>query len=324
MVARKNISKSLKISLFRFRSKRAMTALFVVAFALVGTVILIAAHAATGNSEATVSPQSGQVSGNASVISDSTAIGGKSVLFGSGTSKTGTGSAGDSSTGTGGTGTSKSRSSDYTKTVYDSFSGNSLRTSLWDNSDNAAGTVKVSDGELRLGLDPSHQEVEIDANKYYNVENGIWAIKWNHTGTGTVDTSGDSNAGTESYFGLADKSNHYIEFQTFPPSNTWYALNATGKGDFSPSSQVTGKQNAFGSGWTANDYLGIGNYNINNDGYLHLYSSPNGVTWTEIGSVYAAGYVDFTNVELYIGTWQHTGTASWVSTYQDASYFARK
>jgi hypothetical protein len=220
--------------------------------------------------------------------------------------------------------TSTPGSSEYTQTLYDNFSGTSLNTSLWVNQGNAAGIVSVSGGELHLGLDPSHQEVEIDATKYFNVDNGIWAIRWSHTGTGTFDTSGDSNAGTEAYFGLADKSDHYIEFQTFPSSNTWYALNATGKDDFSPSNQVTGNQNAFGSGWTNNDYFGIGNYNINGDGYLHLYSSPNGVTWTQIGSVYAAGYVDFTNVELYIGTWQHNGSASWVSNFQDASYFARK
>ena len=68
------------------KSKKIKTAVFAVSFAVIGTVILFVAHAAT--SAVTVSPQSGTISGNATVVSNTSAIGGKAVKFGSGSTST--------------------------------------------------------------------------------------------------------------------------------------------------------------------------------------------------------------------------------------------
>ncbi len=71
-------------------SRRANSVLFVGLFALVGAAVLLAAHAATSTG-VSVSSQSGTIAGNASVVNDSTAIGGRAVQFGT---ATGSGSSG--------------------------------------------------------------------------------------------------------------------------------------------------------------------------------------------------------------------------------------
>jgi hypothetical protein len=85
---KKPILKSLKANFSK--SKKTNVVLFVAFFAIIGAALLFAAHAATSSTEISLSPQSGTLSGNASLITDSTAIGGKAVEFGSG-SGTGTG-----------------------------------------------------------------------------------------------------------------------------------------------------------------------------------------------------------------------------------------
>ncbi len=58
---------------------------FAAVFAVIGWLLLLAAHAATGdNQPADISPQLGAICGNASKISDSSAIGGSAVQFGVG------------------------------------------------------------------------------------------------------------------------------------------------------------------------------------------------------------------------------------------------
>lgn len=81
-----------------------------VLFAAIGTAVLLTVHAAT-TPAIIVSPQSGAVSGNALIVSNSSAIGGKTVKFGATTTKTSSGSSskptstGGTTTSTGGTGT---------------------------------------------------------------------------------------------------------------------------------------------------------------------------------------------------------------------------
>jgi len=62
--------------------------MFVVFFAIIGAAILFAAHAATGSAEFNLSPQGGNVTGNASVVPDNTAIGGQALQFGTGSGTT--------------------------------------------------------------------------------------------------------------------------------------------------------------------------------------------------------------------------------------------
>ncbi|HEY4161137.1 MAG TPA: GDSL-type esterase/lipase family protein [Candidatus Saccharimonadales bacterium] len=60
----------------------ARLATFAVVFAAIGSILLFGAHAATGGKAIQLSPSAGQISGNASVVSDSSAIGGKAARFG--------------------------------------------------------------------------------------------------------------------------------------------------------------------------------------------------------------------------------------------------
>ncbi|HEY4161053.1 MAG TPA: ricin-type beta-trefoil lectin domain protein, partial [Candidatus Saccharimonadales bacterium] len=57
---------------------------FVAVFAIVGVLILLAAHAATGASILGLSPQNGRLCGNAAVVSDPSAVGGSALKFGTG------------------------------------------------------------------------------------------------------------------------------------------------------------------------------------------------------------------------------------------------
>lgn len=209
----------------------------------------------------------------------------------------------------------------YAQTVYDAFPGSTLNTGLWtDESQNSAsGQIAVSGGILRLQAKANY-EVEVDATHYFDTTSGLWAIKWGHTGTGTADTSGDGTAGTECYFGFADAANNYFELQTYPASNTWYPWNAINNGNYTTG---TGNQNAFGTGWTSGNWIGIGDYNLNGDNRLHVYSSPDGSTWTEIASWVVSGPINMSAVELFLGTYQHTSSSTWVSQFQAASTFAR-
>jgi len=93
-VHKKQILKSLKSKLPE--SKLTTAVLFVGIFAVVGTALFIIVRAAV--STVSVSPQSGNLAGSASVISDDSAIGGKAVRFGT-TSSSGAGSGSSSGSG---------------------------------------------------------------------------------------------------------------------------------------------------------------------------------------------------------------------------------
>ncbi|HEY4160976.1 MAG TPA: glycoside hydrolase family 16 protein [Candidatus Saccharimonadales bacterium] len=101
---------------------------FAVIFAAIGTILLFAAHAATGSAAFTLSPQSGTISGNAQTVSDTSAIGGQAVEFGTG-SDTGGGSTGGGGT-TGSTDPSGADPlttlSGYTLKYTQEFTGSSL------------------------------------------------------------------------------------------------------------------------------------------------------------------------------------------------------
>lgn len=123
MLSQKQIVNSLKAKLPA--SKNADAVLFVVLFGVVGTVLLFAAHAAT-NTGFSLSPQSGSISGNASVVADSTAVSGKAVEFGakvnnsSGSTSSGKSTIGSGSTNGGGS-TSGTGNSGGTGTSTDSI-----------------------------------------------------------------------------------------------------------------------------------------------------------------------------------------------------------
>lgn len=229
----------------------------------------------------------------------------------------GGGGTGTGGTGTGGTGGTGSSSYSYTQTLYDGFTGTSLNTGLWkdESLSTASGRISVSGGKLNLVAE-SDNETEVDALQYFDSTSGLWAVQWSHTGTGT----GTQN-GTECYFGFADKSDNYLELQIWPADNSWYFW-ADGHGATVGSD--LGNQNAFGTaGWTNGDWIGIGNYNINGDNRLHVYSSPDAITWTEIASCAVTGPINMTQVEFFLGTWQMSGTSTWVSVFQNASTFTR-
>jgi lysophospholipase L1-like esterase len=65
---------------------KARAPVFVGAFVVVGTALLLAAHAATSSNVYSASPQGGTLTSPASLVADSTAIGQQAVKFGSGSS----------------------------------------------------------------------------------------------------------------------------------------------------------------------------------------------------------------------------------------------
>ena len=87
----------------------ARLATFAVVFAAIGSILLFGAHAATTNQAFTLSPQSGQVTGNAAVVTDSTAVGGRAIKFGTG----GTGGSTPASCGTSTSGAAQPSGSSY-------------------------------------------------------------------------------------------------------------------------------------------------------------------------------------------------------------------
>lgn len=281
------------------------------------------------SSVASVDATTGKLSGGASIVKNSGAIDGEAVEFAksstgstsTSTSKTKTSTGGSTGTSGGGsTGTSSGTGTAKLQTIYDSFPGTTLNTSLWtDESQNeTSGQITVSGGALRLKA-ASNFEVEVDSKSYYDTTKGLWAVKWSHTGTGTTNP-GHGEAGTECYFGFADSSDHYLELQIWPASDFWYPW-ADGSG--ATVSNQQGNQDAFGSAWTGGNYIGIGDYNLNNDNRIHVYSSPDGVTWTEVASWEITGPINMSAVALFLGTYQITGSSNWVSVFEDASTFAK-
>jgi len=71
----------------------AQRAAFVGVFAIVGVIVLVAVHAANIQG-VSISPQAGKLSGNAAIVSDSSAIGGSAVKFGVSSSSGSSGSSG--------------------------------------------------------------------------------------------------------------------------------------------------------------------------------------------------------------------------------------
>lgn len=125
------------LSRLDLRPSRLQWMIFTLAFAAIGSTFLFAARAATANNTFSVSPQSGTIAGNASLVTNSSAVDGQAVEFGSNPpSSTGSTTSGcmvnntvapcmnDSSSGIGASGWG-------TPIFDDEFNGTSLNTSKW-------------------------------------------------------------------------------------------------------------------------------------------------------------------------------------------------
>lgn len=204
----------------------------------------------------------------------------------------------------------------YTQNVYDAFDGGSFDTTKWTTPNGTTGLTQAS-GTLSLAARTTPPEV--DSVSFFDLTSGLWAVKWSHTGTGTTDTVGDGSTGTMSYWGFKDTAGDRVEVQAWPPSNHWKPLAISG----ATVASAVGDANIFGAGWTDGDYIGFGNFNIDSDNKLHIYSSPDGVAWTEIGSFVITGAINMASVKFVFGAKQVTGSSTWVSVYDEASDFPR-
>lgn len=145
------------------KSKRSGPTIFISLFAVVGTIALLAAHAATAGSEISVAlPTQGIISGNASIVHNSTAIDHQAVQFG----QTVTTSGGDSSSGgSGATNVSCSTGGSKLASLTDSFPGTKLNTRNWyvepiaGQGNTLSGHVTVSNGILTLSQNTGYTSV---------------------------------------------------------------------------------------------------------------------------------------------------------------------
>jgi hypothetical protein len=144
-------------------------ATFVIVFAAIGTILLLAAHAAPNPNVFPASPQSGTLTSPASLITDSTAVGQQAVRFGTASSGGGGTQAGCASGGTAAPciGSATTGASGWGAPVFDDeFNGSSLNANNWkpvadggeDMENNvrvSASNVAVSGGSLILTLSSS-------------------------------------------------------------------------------------------------------------------------------------------------------------------------
>lgn len=209
----------------------------------------------------------------------------------------------------------------YTQTVYDSFPGSSLNTGLWTDPDNSV-QVTVASGTLTIPIDhgSSGNEVEVDSTETWNLANGIWGIQRTVTGSPAATTDEGDVTGGEVYFGLwsgNSVSGPYIEIQMYP--NAWYVIYGNVSGY-----EQTSTSTALGSAWVNGNWFGVGNYDLNGDGKFQVYSSPDGQNWTEQGAVpVGASTLNPGASGVYLGTKWQSGSTTWSTSYQDASFFAR-
>ncbi|HEY0934802.1 MAG TPA: hypothetical protein VGD91_13795, partial [Trebonia sp.] len=216
--------------------------------------------------------------------------------------------------GTGGTGGGGTPT--YTQSLIDNFNtGSVLNSTVWNVPVGGDG-ISVTGGKLVIqGISGDEQVAVVKAP--YNLANGIFALQLSQAGT--------ASAGTMWFFGVTDNGvtlGNYWEFQTFPIRAQWYSWAGTG----AATANNAGNQNILGlSTWNNGDWLAMGNYNLNGTNDVHVYKSPDGVTWTEIASFTVTGVTNENAVSFYFGTNYDAGAApsNYVATVDNVSWFAR-
>lgn len=197
------------------------------------------------------------------------------------------------------------------KTSIDTFTGSTLNSSLW--TSNTGADLTVSGGSLNCEDQIAFPGVT--PKTFYNLRNNILAFRWlTPTGTTTPttefdfdveDASGANSIGVAMYVGNAATD-----------ANQFYANGTVSVSDSGGSNATLGTTTPNGT------WIGIGM--IGADKVVHVFTSPDGVTWTLHRKITYTGTIDTTALGLYLGT-GHTdsgATKSWFSHIDEVALFA--
>jgi len=168
----------------------------------------------------------------------------------------------------------------YNQTLVDNFDDNSFSTSLWART--SSSTAVEASAKLTLTPNASTSQWLVTVPTYDLTNGNIFAFQ--ATKSGTADST------NEIYFGASDSATpnagNRASFGAFGTSGTIESDNQ-GSTTVSGFTLVGTPAGPTATGWTAGTWYGIGNWG--SDNILHLYSSSDGQTWTELAHMTFGG-----------------------------------
>ena len=201
----------------------------------------------------------------------------------------------------------------YTQTLIDNFNDNSFDTSIWNRTDSTA----IVEASTVLTITPGvSSNKELIAKATFDLTTGIVA--------GKISKSGTAAAGTAFYINISDSatlaSGNQAQATSMGTAGTITWDNRGACTITSPTNSGTPIGPTASSGWTAGTWWGIGNMGATN--ILHVYSSPDGQTWTEMSHVTLGGTFSKTAAHVEFMANDTGGSASGSAMIvDDASYF---
>lgn len=201
----------------------------------------------------------------------------------------------------------------YSQTIIDNFNDNSFDTAIWNRTDSTAVVEASAVMTITPGLGVNK---ELIAKATFDLTTGIVA--------GKISKSGTAATTTDFYINITDSP-------TLASGNQAQAVSGGASGtidwDFRGSTTIASKTNigtpigpSATSGWTAGTWWGVGNMGATN--ILHLYSSTDGQTWTEMSHVTLGGTFSKTAAHLEFMANDTSGSSSGSKMIiDDASYF---
>jgi hypothetical protein len=192
----------------------------------------------------------------------------------------------------------------WVQDILDDFSAGSLDGSKWYAANGLAG-ITVSGGKLQMHAVDTNAMLQYNDSDF-DLSSGILAAKLSQTGTPADNVY--------MFIGVEDESGNAAYIVCNTNDATDYTITAWGDTDIEDVTNVA--SDAFGPGWTAGDWLGIGNLT---SGVLYWYSSPDGQTWTEIGHATIASGLDVSATRIFFLAGLDTGTTDWTLQVDDPS-----
>lgn len=200
----------------------------------------------------------------------------------------------------------------YTQTLYDDFNDNTFDTTKW-NRTNSTNVVEASAVMSITAIAGTNEELVSKTS--FDLTTGIVAGKISKTGT--------ANAGTDFYINITDSatvgSGNQAQGTSQGTAGTIGWDNRGSTTITSPTNVGTPIGPTATSGWTAGTWWGIGNMGATN--ILHLYSSTDGQTWTEMSHVTLGGTFSKTASFVEFMTNDTTSLSGSKMVVDDVSYF---
>ncbi|QAY16233.1 chitosanase [Streptomyces phage IceWarrior] len=195
----------------------------------------------------------------------------------------------------------------YSQTLVDDFNTDPLdETVRWDITQ-GPGTTQ-NGGYLKQSAVPDYPRIE--GQQFFDISSGILAAKLSHSGSPT--------SATEIYIGAHDGAGNAISCLG-AVNGSYITFQPTGAAIFSDE-VVTDETVGVGPSWMPGAWWGIGNMGADN--VIHMYNSADGQTWNEMARCTVGGTFNKAHVGLVLMTGVWEGSSTWVTQWDDASYWA--